>query len=121
MTADVDRHFLSVTLPLVSPSSDIYNARLQITLTSTTLQVVLDPFTCNGGPLCLDIDTVPGGTLGGEIHLGDAWYIGRVPQITPYIRSKLLTTESYVGCLGVSLKFKVHTRSMLCWTIYRML
>ena len=102
VTADVDVHSLAVNVPLVSPSGDIYSSRLQVTLTPSTLQLVLDPFTCNGGSSCLDTDAVAQGNTGGELFLEDVWYLARVPQVTPYARSRLRTTESFVGCLGVS-------------------
>ena len=40
--------------------------------------------------------------IGQELYLNEGLYIGGVPEITPYLRSKLSTFKGFTGCFGVS-------------------
>jgi len=89
---------LTATLSLV-PLDGVYSADVQVSLTSTTLQLVINSATCNGGTHCLAVDRAS--STGGEIHLNGQVYVGNVPDMTPYLRSKLKTLQGFAGCLGV--------------------
>ena len=60
----------------------------------------MNPDTCNGGPGCLSTAVA---RATGQLDVANDIYIGLVPQLTPFIRSKLITTKGMNGCIGVSI------------------
>ncbi len=101
-SSDIGAETVSAAIRLTTVNT-FYDASIWLSTSVQRLELLLDPSTCNGEPHCLstatplkqDEDAV-------SFQGGGPAYVGRVPQLNAYIRSRLKTLEGFRGCLGVS-------------------
>ena len=93
---------VAVSLPIPPSPGGILSANISIAIGQGRLEVSRDENNCDKvDGLCSVNKTAE--VDSGNVVLDGSLYIGGVPQLTPFIRSKLKTTDGYRGCLGVSL------------------
>ena len=70
-----------------------------ITLVGTQLTLTIDGGSCTEGPCSVSVSP---SVAGGPLELNEALYVGGIgPDASPYIISKLLTVDSFIGCIQV--------------------
>ena len=78
--------------------------KVSISIVNLRVGVAVDDGQC--GFECIASLAPSGG--GGELELNGALYVGGVgPRVTPYMVSKLKTTENFIGCLEVNVLIKL--------------
>lgn len=101
VTVNIGTETKTGNIPLISPVSGVYNHTLKVELSSPITNVTLDPLDCHDPGLCrLSLKVTE---YEAKWHLEDLLFVGGLPSLTPYQRSKLTTPQGYVGCLGVNL------------------
>ena len=88
---------VSLVLPLMLTPEGILEANITITVGQGHLEVVNSD--CEAG-ICSVNGTAK--SQQASLMLDGSLYIGGLPRLTPFIRSKLHTVSYYRGCLGVS-------------------
>lgn len=104
VTASLGFETLISELPLnVSPLTGMMDSKFLIQLGQGYLNVTINPLTCNEGPDCFSsIKVEQDSNALAEVNLDEDLFVGNIPELTPYIRSKIISTSGLRGCLGVS-------------------
>ena len=88
---------ISLTLPLPLLQGDIMSGNISVTIGRGVLIISND---CDEGGCSVNATAK---MYRGNVVLDGSLYIGGLPQLTPFIRSKLHTIKYFRGCLGVSI------------------
>ena len=104
---------LQMALP-VSPLDGIASADILMRFGNGYLNVTRDVTTCDLSPRCF-VSTKVEEELNvfARLYLNGAFYVGNLPTLTPYARSKLVNTQGFRGCLGVWFFFFWHNFHLL--------
>ena len=86
---------LTEYLPL-SPSNQIYSHNITVTITTNETTISLDGCVSHQCHV-----TLRPSVIGYSINLNSDVWIGGLGRMTPYIRSKVATTNGFQGCIGV--------------------
>ena len=85
---------------LGSGLNDGQTHKVSVSIVNLVAGIAVDDGQCGSG--C--VASLEPTSTGGELELNESLYVGGVgPDVTPYIVSKLKTTENFIGCLEVSL------------------
>ena len=83
----------------VSSANELTGHDVHVTIATTHTNVILETDSCMLGVCQV---TLRQNQIGQELYLNEGLYIGGIPDVIPYLRSKLSTFKGFTGCFGVS-------------------
>ena len=88
----------------ISPSETASYLDLKVELSGISLTLIKDPATCptQGSSTHCQSTTMLDNRVQQIAVVNGSLYIGGLPEVTPYVRSKIATLSGFRGCLGVS-------------------